>query len=287
VTVSIFASTALDYLNNRYHDPTLGRFISVDPLVAKTRDAYGYGHNNPTSYADPSGLDPDTDASIGAAAFAFELGKLAHIVVQIDYLKSHPGAFAEVPYTSLNGTKGRIDLVDNFSSFYYEIKSTGQISALQDQVQSRIDAAAAGWSLAGGSMPLVPGPPGTAQGKIPVAIPGVSLDYATIDPGMITYKFSWNGRFPLDYRTLLLLNAALWKQLYDMRPHRSGWGEVIAVGGVIGAPIAATALVVTAPVGTAVGGATALACYIFCPGSQAASATPAPTRNVGPHSDGL
>ena len=27
------------FLNNRYHDPTLGTFISVDPLVAATGDA--------------------------------------------------------------------------------------------------------------------------------------------------------------------------------------------------------------------------------------------------------
>jgi hypothetical protein len=47
-----------DILNNRYHDPTLGRFISVDPLVNVTHDAYGYGKNNPISYSDPSGLEP-------------------------------------------------------------------------------------------------------------------------------------------------------------------------------------------------------------------------------------
>ena len=46
----------LDYLNNRYHDPTLARFISVDLLVTITRDAYGYGGNNPIMYSDPSGL---------------------------------------------------------------------------------------------------------------------------------------------------------------------------------------------------------------------------------------
>jgi uncharacterized protein RhaS with RHS repeats len=44
------------FLNNRYHDPTLGRFISVDPLVAVTGEAYSYGGNNPISYSDPSGL---------------------------------------------------------------------------------------------------------------------------------------------------------------------------------------------------------------------------------------
>jgi hypothetical protein len=45
-----------DILNNRYHDPTLGRFISVDPLVSVTHDAYGYASNNPASRSDPSGL---------------------------------------------------------------------------------------------------------------------------------------------------------------------------------------------------------------------------------------
>ena len=51
----------MDYLNNRYYDPTLGRFASVDPLVAITRDAYGYGNNNPIAYSDPSGLAPCAD----------------------------------------------------------------------------------------------------------------------------------------------------------------------------------------------------------------------------------
>jgi RHS repeat-associated protein len=51
-------NTGLDYLNNRYHDPTLGRFTSVDPIVAVTHDAYGYGNNNPMTFSDPSGLEP-------------------------------------------------------------------------------------------------------------------------------------------------------------------------------------------------------------------------------------
>jgi RHS repeat-associated protein len=49
-------TTGLNYLNARYLDPVLGRFISVDPLVASTRDAYGYGNNNPITFSDPSGL---------------------------------------------------------------------------------------------------------------------------------------------------------------------------------------------------------------------------------------
>ena len=55
--------TGLIYLNNRYLDPALGRFVSVDPLVSLTGSAYSYGNNNPTSFSDPGGLaasrDPD------------------------------------------------------------------------------------------------------------------------------------------------------------------------------------------------------------------------------------
>jgi RHS repeat-associated protein len=51
-----FGVAAVVFLNARYLDPVLGRFMSVDPLVGLTRDAYGYGNNNPVTYSDPSGL---------------------------------------------------------------------------------------------------------------------------------------------------------------------------------------------------------------------------------------
>ena len=44
------------FLNNRYHDPTLGTFISVDPLVASTGEPYIYASGNPTTHSDPTGL---------------------------------------------------------------------------------------------------------------------------------------------------------------------------------------------------------------------------------------
>ncbi len=49
-------SAGLVYLNHRYYDPALARFISVDPLVAKTGEAYTYAGNNPITFSDPSGL---------------------------------------------------------------------------------------------------------------------------------------------------------------------------------------------------------------------------------------
>jgi hypothetical protein len=66
-------------------DPTLGRFISVDPLVNKTHDAYGYGRNNPMTFTDPSGLDADTGMVLkSAASFNTKLTTLVHYFVQID-----------------------------------------------------------------------------------------------------------------------------------------------------------------------------------------------------------
>jgi hypothetical protein len=44
------------FLNNRYHDPTLGMFISVDPLVEATADPYLYSSANPITLSDPTGL---------------------------------------------------------------------------------------------------------------------------------------------------------------------------------------------------------------------------------------
>ncbi|MGW6391202.1 polymorphic toxin-type HINT domain-containing protein [Streptomyces sp. NPDC055103] len=53
-------STGLTHLNAREYDPTLGRFISVDPLMdiaeSQTMNPYAYGNNSPITFSDPSGL---------------------------------------------------------------------------------------------------------------------------------------------------------------------------------------------------------------------------------------
>ncbi|MCX5160038.1 RHS repeat protein [Streptomyces sp. NBC_00264] len=51
--------TGLTHLGAREYDPTLGRFISVDPLLVVDdpvqHNAYQYGSNNPATYSDPTG----------------------------------------------------------------------------------------------------------------------------------------------------------------------------------------------------------------------------------------
>jgi RHS repeat-associated protein len=79
-------TTGLTYLNARYYDPTLGRFLSPDPLLKpgdpRTLDPYRYGDNNPITFTDPTGLEPRVwkdghVTGVGGASYATEDGKLS------------------------------------------------------------------------------------------------------------------------------------------------------------------------------------------------------------------
>lgn len=49
-------ATGLVHLRARDYDPATGQFLTVDPLVDKTRQPYAYVGNNPLLLTDPSGL---------------------------------------------------------------------------------------------------------------------------------------------------------------------------------------------------------------------------------------
>jgi len=55
------AETGLYYLQSRYYDPEMGRFISADAFVSTGQGLLGnnmfaYCHNNPVNYCDPTGM---------------------------------------------------------------------------------------------------------------------------------------------------------------------------------------------------------------------------------------
>ena len=54
------SATGLTYMQARYYDPTIGRFLSIDPVGFKSSNAmlfnrYAYANNNPYKYIDPDG----------------------------------------------------------------------------------------------------------------------------------------------------------------------------------------------------------------------------------------
>jgi|GEM_PF-909701 len=57
------AATGMTYMQQRYYDPQLGLFLSVDPVSAYSNPVlffsrYRYANNNPLSYLDPDGRAP-------------------------------------------------------------------------------------------------------------------------------------------------------------------------------------------------------------------------------------
>jgi RHS repeat-associated protein len=50
--------TGLIYLRARSYDPATAQFLSVDPEVSRTLEAYEYAHDNPLTWGDPTGLIP-------------------------------------------------------------------------------------------------------------------------------------------------------------------------------------------------------------------------------------
>src|SRR5690606_36753776 len=54
------AGTGLTYMQQRYYDPLIGRFLSVDPIAANAStgagvNRYAYAANNPYKFTDPDG----------------------------------------------------------------------------------------------------------------------------------------------------------------------------------------------------------------------------------------
>ncbi|MGB3498698.1 MAG: RHS repeat-associated core domain-containing protein [Rhodanobacter lindaniclasticus] len=65
--------SGLVYMQARYYDPAVGRFLSADPVGPSPGsmfhfNRYDYANNNPTNHTDPDGRAPDTDFGLGAMA---------------------------------------------------------------------------------------------------------------------------------------------------------------------------------------------------------------------------
>ena len=65
--VGRFVPTAnASHYRARYYDPIPGRFLSEDPVrYSGGIDFYAYARNNPTTFNDPYGLEPNGQGSCG------------------------------------------------------------------------------------------------------------------------------------------------------------------------------------------------------------------------------
>lgn len=66
--------TALTYMQARYYDPSMGRFLSVDPVIPMAGQmssfgTYAYANNNPYRYTDPDGRCPTKEGCTEAVPF--------------------------------------------------------------------------------------------------------------------------------------------------------------------------------------------------------------------------
>jgi RHS repeat-associated protein len=77
-------STSLIYLINRYYDPTTGLFMSVDPLVSETGEAYTYTGNDPVNVTDASGLTSEGYCFDGSGAAFFATGTVQICAVEVN-----------------------------------------------------------------------------------------------------------------------------------------------------------------------------------------------------------
>ena len=98
------AATGLTYMQERYYDPQMGRFLSVDPVTAYDGNVrhfsrYTYAYNNPYSFTDPDGRAPNQAGVTGPLHVYSSLqnGSLA------DLRDSHGGNTSRYFYTEKFG----------------------------------------------------------------------------------------------------------------------------------------------------------------------------------------
>jgi type VI secretion system secreted protein VgrG len=88
---------------NRYYDPATGQFVSVDPLVNETDQAYVYAGDDPINYTDSTGLWFGIDDLIATVVGAV-VGGTTSVVEQV--VEGHGINWTKVSISASAGAAG-------------------------------------------------------------------------------------------------------------------------------------------------------------------------------------
>lgn len=77
------AESGLIYLRARYYDPSTQQFLTVDPLFARTEQAYAYAAGSPLNLIDPTGHCPWCLLAVGGAIIGGVVGAVSYTAVSV------------------------------------------------------------------------------------------------------------------------------------------------------------------------------------------------------------
>jgi RHS repeat-associated protein len=116
----------LVYLINRYYDPTTGQFLTVDPLVDETGQAYAYVGDEPVNRSDPSGQYTEGICFEGSVVAGIAVGEA--FVVTACLVESNDNQ--QVGITITSGHSGGLALNPDKLDRFDENPSLGTLATL-------------------------------------------------------------------------------------------------------------------------------------------------------------
>jgi RHS repeat-associated protein len=134
--------TGLTYMQARYYDPAIGRFMGIDPVGVMldnqvSFNRYAYGNNNPYRYTDPDG---EIAAQVVGAIIGGLADAVGQVAVGINEGKTFGGAIS-----SIDGKAVAVSMaVGALTGGYSAIQSAKAISGVISATKATINTATVG-----------------------------------------------------------------------------------------------------------------------------------------------